>query len=152
MRDSSRRQFLGAGVAASSGHILGANDRVGIGFIGCGLIGLRHIQEFRKQPDAEPVAVCDVHQPRLEQARADCGGPAKTYRDFRKLLDDKDVSAVCISTPEHWHALQTILACAAGKDVYIEKPMTLLAREGTWMIRAARRYQRAVQVGTQGGQ
>jgi len=147
---TSRRWFLGAAGAASYARILGANDRVGIGFIGCGLIGLRHIQDFKKQPDADLVAVCDVYQPRLDQARADCGGRAKAYRDFRKLLEDKDVQAVCISTPDHWHALQTILACAAGKDVYVEKPMTLFVREGAWMIKAARRYKRVVQVGTQG--
>lgn len=150
MTSNSRRTFLAAATAASYTRILGANERVGIGFIGCGLIGLRHIQDFKKQPDADLVAVCDVYTPRLEQARADCDGRAKTYRDFRKLLDDKDVQAVCISTPDHWHALQTILACAAGKDVYVEKPMTLFVREGTWMTKAARRFQRVVQVGTQG--
>lgn len=150
MRDSSRRNFLGAVTAASYRRIAGSNERVGIGFIGCGLIGLRHIQDFSKQKDADLVAVCDVHQPRLEQAQADCGGSARSYRDFRKLLEDRDVQAVCVSTPDHWHALQTMLACAAGKDVYVEKPMTLFVREGTWMTKAARRYQRVVQVGTQG--
>ena len=147
---SSRRHFLGALTAASSARVLGANDRIGIGFIGCGLIGLRHIVDFKKQPDTDLVAVSDVYQPRLERGQADCGPNTKAYRDFRKLLEDKDVHAVVVSTPDHWHALQTILACAAGKDVYVEKPMTLFAREGRWMTTAARRYQRVVQVGTQG--
>jgi len=73
----------------------------------------------------------------------------KPYRDFRKLLDDKDIQAVVVSTPDHWHALLTIMACAAGKDVYVEKPLTLFVKEGRWMTEAARRYRRIVQVGTQ---
>jgi len=136
--------------AASYDRILGANDRIGIGFIGCGLIGLRHIQDFKSQKDAGLAAVSDVYQPRTEQAQADCGPGTKAYGDFRKLLEDKDVHAVVISTPDHWHALQTILACAAGKDVYVEKPLTVFVREGRWMVTAARRYKRVVQVGTQG--
>ena len=91
----------------------------------------------------------DVYQPRLEQGVAACGGHAKAYSDFRKLLDDKDIQAVVVSTPDHWHALMTIMACAAGKDVYVEKPLTLFIREGRWMVEAARRYKRVVQVGTQ---
>jgi predicted dehydrogenase len=147
---SSRRAFLGAATAASYGRIAGANDRVRIGFIGCGLIGLRHIADFKQQRDAELAAVCDVHQPRVERAQADCGAAVKGYADFRKILDDKSVDAVVVSTPDHWHALQTIMACAAGKDVYVEKPMTLFVKEGRWMTTAARRYKRVVQVGTQG--
>ncbi len=91
----------------------------------------------------------DVYQPRLEQGVAACGGSAKSYPDFRKLLDDKDIQAVVVSTPDHWHALMTIMACAAGKDVYVEKPLSVFVREGRWMVEAARRYQRVVQVGTQ---
>src|SRR5207248_3598055 len=71
------------------------------------------------------------------------------YADFRKLLDDPAVHAVVVSTPDHWHALTTMLACAAGKDVYVEKPLTLFVREGRWMVEAARRHRRVVQVGTQ---
>lgn len=146
----SRRTFLGSLTAASYSRIAGANDRVGVGFIGCGLIGLRHIEDFRKLPDAALVAVSDVYQPRSEQARQLCGGAARAYADFRKLLEDKEVGAVVISTPDHWHALQTIMACAAGKDVFVEKPMTLFIREGRWMVNAARRHNRIVCVGTQG--
>jgi predicted dehydrogenase len=130
---------------------MGANERVRTGFIGCGLIGLRHIADFKKLPGAELVAVSDAYDARIDRAKADCGGPdVRGYRDFRKLLDDKDVDAVVISTPDHWHALQTIMACAAGKDVYVEKPMTLFVREGRWMTTAARRHKRVVMVGTQG--
>ena len=146
---TTRRTFLTALSAASYTRIAGANDRVQVGFIGYGLIGSEHVHDFKNQHDADLAALSDVYQPRLEQGVAACGGRAKGYSDFRKLLDDKDIHAVVISTPDHWHALMTIMACAAGKDVYVEKPLTLFIREGRWMIEAARRYQRVVQVGTQ---
>ncbi|MEK7407973.1 MAG: Gfo/Idh/MocA family oxidoreductase [Acidobacteriota bacterium] len=147
---ATRRAFVGAMTAASYQRIQGANDRVGVGLVGCGLIGLRHIQDFKKQTDANLVAVSDVYEPRQERGQSDCGPGTKGYRDYRKMLDDKSVEAVVLCTPDHWHALQTIMACAAGKDVYVEKPMTLFVREGRWMTTAARRYKRVVQVGTQG--
>jgi predicted dehydrogenase len=144
-----RRGLLGALTAASYSRVLGANDRIQVGFIGYGLIGTQHVHDFKNQKDAELAAMSDVHQPRLEQGVAACGGRAKPYKDFRKLLDDKSIDAVVVSTPDHWHALMTMMACAAGKDVYVEKPMTLFVKEGRWMIDAARRHQRVVQVGTQ---
>ena len=147
---SSRRTFLGAMTAASYARVNGANEKVRIGFLGCGLIGLRHIADFKTLPDADLAAVCDVYAPRVENAQKLCGSNPKGYADFRKLLDDKDVDAVIISTPDHWHPLQTIMACAAGKDVYVEKPMTLFIKEGRWMTTAARRYKRIVITGTQG--
>jgi predicted dehydrogenase len=147
---SSRRLFLGAATAASYGRVMGANNRVNVGFIGCGLIGLRHIADFKQIPGAALTAVADVYKPRIEQGQADCGSKPAGYQDFRKLLDDKNVDAVVISTPDHWHPLQTIMACAAGKDVYVEKPMTLFVKEGRWMTNAARRYKRIVICGTQG--
>jgi predicted dehydrogenase len=146
---STRRGFLGTVTAASYEKIQGANDRVQVGFIGYGLIGAKHVADFKNHRDVDLAAMCEVYQPRLEQGLAACGPKARGYRDFRKLLEDRDVLAVVVSTPDHWHALQTILACAAGKDVYVEKPMTLFVREGRWMIAAARRYRRVVQVGTQ---
>ena len=146
----SRRTFLTVASAASYMRVMGANDRVQVGFIGCGLIGLRHIADFKQLPDAELTAVCDVYRPRIEYAQAQCGSNPKGYSDFRRLLEDRNVQAVVVSTPDHWHALHTILACAAGKDVYVEKPMTLFVREGRWMTTAARRYNRIVCVGTQG--
>jgi predicted dehydrogenase len=146
---TTRRTFLTALSAASYARIAGANDRVQVGFIGYGLIGSEHVRDFKKQSDADLVALCDVYQPRLEQGVAACGGRARSYSDFRKLLDDKDIQAIVVSTPDHWHALMTIMACAAGKDVYVEKPLTLFIREGRWMVEAARRYKRVVQVGTQ---
>src|SRR2546429_181517 len=86
--------------------------------------------ERTSQSDEDLAAMSDVYQPRLEQGLAACGGQAKAYRDFRKLLDDKDIQAVVVSTPDHWHALITIMACVAGKDVYVEKPLTLFVKEG----------------------
>jgi predicted dehydrogenase len=140
---------LGAVTAASYKRLRGANDRIQVGFIGYGLIGHQHVHDFQNQKDADLAAMCEVYQPRLEEGVAACGNGARSYRDFRKLLDDKDIQAVVVSTPDHWHALLTIMACAAGKDVYVEKPMTLFIKEGRWMVEAARRYRRVVQVGTQ---
>jgi predicted dehydrogenase len=150
----SRRAFLGTTAAtvvtaAGSRAVQGANERLGVGFIGYGLIGKRHVLDFQEQPDVRLVAVAEVHRGRLDEATALIGGAVRGYRDFRKLLDDKDVDAVVISTPDHWHALMTMLACAAGKDVYVEKPLTLFPQEGRWMLDAARRHRRVVQVGTQ---
>ncbi len=144
-----RRTFATALTAASYSRILGANDRLQVGFVGYGLIGAQHVFDFKNQRDVDLAAMSDVYQPRMEQGIQACGGKAKGYKDFRRLLDDKDIQAVVVSTPDHWHAMMTILACSAGKDVYVEKPMTLFVKEGRWMINAARKYKRVVQVGTQ---
>jgi predicted dehydrogenase len=146
---SSRRRFLAGLSAAAYSRILGANDRVQVGFIGYGLIGAQHVHDFKNQKDVDLAAMCDVNQPRLEQGVAACGGKAKAFTDFRRMLDEKDLNAIVVSTPDHWHALMTIMACAAGKDVYVEKPLTLFVREGRWMVNAARKFNRVVQVGTQ---
>jgi predicted dehydrogenase len=140
---------LTALAAASYRRVLGANDRVQVGFIGYGLIGAQHVYDFKNQKDVDLAALCDVYQPRLEQGVAATGQVAKPYSDFRKLLDNKDLQAVVVSTPDHWHALLTIMACASGKDVYVEKPLTLFVKEGRWMVNAARKYNRVVQAGTQ---
>ena len=129
--------------------MLGANDRIGVGFIGYGLIGKRHVLDFQAQADVECVALSDAHSGRLDEGRAQLGGSARAYADFRELLDDRHVDAVVVSTPDHWHALMTMLACAAGKDVYVEKPLSLFVREGRWMLDVATRERRVVQVGTQ---
>jgi predicted dehydrogenase len=95
------------------------------------------------------VAIAEVHRGRRDEGVALAGGAARAYGDFRSLLDDDGVDAVVISTPDHWHALMTMMATAAGKDVYIEKPLSLFPREGRWMLDVARRYNRVIQVGTQ---
>ncbi|MBM3787565.1 MAG: Gfo/Idh/MocA family oxidoreductase, partial [Acidobacteria bacterium] len=144
-----RHFFLAAATAASSTRVAGANDRIQVGFIGYGLIGAQHVHDFKNQKDVDMAAMSDTYQPRLEEGVRACGAGAKAYPDFRRLLDDKEIQAVVVSTPDHWHALHTILACAAGKDVYVEKPLTLFQAEGRWMIRAAKKYGRVVQCGTQ---
>jgi predicted dehydrogenase len=149
-----RRTFVrtgtaGALTAAMYNRAYGANERIGIGVIGFGLIGRIHTRNFHAQPDAQVVAIAETYQPRLEAGAELVGGHPAKCRDFRKLLDRKDVDAVVVATPDHWHALLTMMACAAGKDVYVEKPLTLFVREGRWMVDMARRYQRVVQVGTQ---
>jgi predicted dehydrogenase len=139
-----------AGLTAwSATRVLGANERVGVGVIGFGLVGRIHTRSFMAQPDVNIVAVAETYQPRLDAAAGLIGENVATYRDFRRLLENKDVDAVVVATPDHWHALQTMLACAAGKDVYVEKPLTLFVREGRWMVEVAKRHQRVVQVGTQ---
>jgi predicted dehydrogenase len=146
---------LGAGMmtAASYQNILGASDRVRVGCIGIGLIGKRHLLDFLSQSDCEVAAICEVYEPRLTEGIETAVEKQKTkpegFKDFRRMLDSKNIDAVVVSTPDHWHALLTIMACAAGKDVYVEKPLTLFIEEGRWMIDAATRYKRVVQVGTQ---
>ncbi|MBS1858242.1 MAG: Gfo/Idh/MocA family oxidoreductase [Acidobacteria bacterium] len=152
MTDSTRRTFLTAGAltAASYNRVLGANDRIGVGFLGFGLIGKQHVFDFKKFDDVDLIGMCDTYQPRLEQGLQYMGNPrAKGYSDFRRMYEDKDIQAVVVATPDHWHALHTIMACAAGKDVYVEKPMTLFIDEGKWMVQAARKFNRIVTVGTQ---
>jgi predicted dehydrogenase len=150
-----RRTFvesaLGAAALTASAYdrLLGANDRIGVGFIGYGLIGKRHVLDFKEEPDANLVALAEVHRGRLDEGLAELGRGARGFADFRRLLEQRDVDAVVVSTPDHWHTLPTMLACAAGKDVYVEKPLTLFVREGRWMIDVARRQRRVVQVGTQ---
>jgi predicted dehydrogenase len=99
---------------------------------------------------ARSVALCDVDNKRLDEAATRVGGSPKIYKDFRRLLEDKDVDAVFIATPDHWHALMTIMACQAGKDVYCEKPACNTIEEGRAMVTAADRYGRVVQIGSQG--
>lgn len=141
--------FQGAATALAAGRVWGANDRVQVGFIGYGLIGAQHVFDFKNQKDVDMAAMAETYQPRLEEGVKACGGKAKAYKDFRKMLDDREIQAVCVSTPDHWHALMTMMACAAGKDVYVEKPLTLFQAEGRWMTDVARRHNRVVQCGTQ---
>jgi predicted dehydrogenase len=150
-----RREFIKQGAATiattavSAKRILGANDRVRLGLIGCGGRGMDVAAAMRKAPGAEYVAVCDVYETNANAAREWAGTAARAFGDFRKLLELKDVDAVHIATPDHWHAIPTVLACQAGKDVYVEKPLAHNVREGRAMVAAARKYNRIVQAGTQ---
>ncbi|MGH9657440.1 MAG: Gfo/Idh/MocA family protein [Bryobacteraceae bacterium] len=148
-----RRTFVKASglaaTAASSSRVLGANDRVNVGLIGCGGRGLHVSRLMREAPNVAFTAVADVYQTNAERARNWAGPEAREFKDFRQLLDLKEVDAVLIATPDHWHAICTVLACQAGKDVYVEKPASLTIREGRAMVNAARKHNRVVQVGTQ---
>jgi predicted dehydrogenase len=155
MTQLTRRDFTrAAGAAAvatalSAKRVLGAGERVRLGFIGLGNRGDQVIDAFLKHKDAAVVALCDLWQPYLDFAAKKVGGSPRRYRNYRKLLEQKDIDAVVISTPDHWHALQTIHACQAKKDVYVEKPLSLCIEEGRRMVAAARKYERVTQVGLQ---
>jgi predicted dehydrogenase len=163
-RKVGRRAFLGALAAAAGVPALarsgvlpaaekpGANERLVVGLIGVGGMGSGHLGnmlEFQKKGSAAVAAVCDVDEGRLAQAAKTAGPGAAAYRDYRALLERKDIDAVIIATPDHWHAVQTVHACESGKHVYVEKPASVTIREGRAMVDAARKNRRAVQVGAQ---
>ena len=143
----SPRAFAGKAGAAPS-------DRIRLGFIGVGNQGGGNLGKFLDMLDrVDVVALCDVDSSHLGEnlRRVEAKTKKKCigYGDYRKLLEDKDVDAVVVTTPDHWHALITIDACAAGKDVYCEKPLTLTIAEGQAMVAAARHNKRIVQTGSQ---
>jgi predicted dehydrogenase len=146
-----RRNFLrtSAAVIAASNTVLGANDRVQLGVIGTGSRGTSVAGIFVTNQDCAVVAACDVAKSRMEAAVAKLGGKAATYGDYRYVLDQKDVDAVLIATPDHWHSQIMVDACAAGKDVYVEKPASNTVPAAQRMLAAAQKYQRVVQVGLQ---
>ncbi len=134
--------------SASYARVIGANNRVRVGFLGTANRGRQDLDAFRKQSDVEIAALCDVDKTVLDQAKENFGsGATFVAEDFRKVYDRQDIDAICIATPDHWHALQTVEACKAGKDVYVEKPLSVTIVEGRKMIEAARKYKRVVQVG-----
>ncbi|MBZ5593139.1 MAG: Gfo/Idh/MocA family oxidoreductase [Acidobacteriia bacterium] len=151
-----RRDFLrGVGAAALNSALnegaRGANDRISLGFIGIGVMGTENLQAAMAQPGIAVAAVCDVYQPHLERAAAlarKAGHQPKETGDFRQVLADPSIDAVCISTPDHWHPYMTVEACKAGKDVYVEKPVSVAVDEAQAMVTAARKYNRVVQAGT----
>jgi len=147
-RDFTKTLVLaGAGTALAATRAAGANDRIRLGFIGVGNRGDQVLDAFLKQPDAEIVAVSDLSQAYMDFAAKKCGTSPRQFKDFRKLLEMQDLDAVVIATPDHWHALQTIQACEAGKDVYVEKPLSLRVAEGRRMVEAVRKHNRVCQVG-----
>ncbi len=151
MNGMTRRDFSKAAAvtALSSMRIMGANDRVRLGFIGLGNRGDQVLDAFLKHSDAQVVALCEAYEPYLEPAARKAGGSPARFRDYRRMLEMKDLDAVAVCTPDHWHALQFIHACEAGKDVYVEKPLSLRVAEGRKMVEAARRTGRVTQVGIQ---
>ncbi|MCS7091423.1 MAG: Gfo/Idh/MocA family oxidoreductase [Verrucomicrobiota bacterium] len=167
VRALSRRQFLKTTGRTALGVAAGAalpnlflnrtraasgqnpSEFVRVGFIGMGGQGMSNLRALMKNA----VAVCDVDQNHLQAARQAVekatGRTCAVYRDYRRMLEDASLDAVCISTPDHWHALPTIHACEAGKDVYVEKPLTLTIEEGRVMVSVARHTGRVVQTGSQ---
>ncbi len=169
MKALTRRDFLGASTKAAAGTAAALagmeglvsaqekkaapSDRIGIALVGCGGQGTSDLGQFLKFPNVDCVALADVDAHRVDETAQTVkeikGKAPERYRDFRRILDRKDVQAVIVATPDHWHALATIFACQAGKDVYVEKPLATSIAEGRAMVAAARRHRRVVQVGTQ---
>ena len=158
----SRRRFLRRSAAGAAGAALwtplaqgrqavAASDRIVIGAIGVNRAGFANVQSLLRQPGVECAALCDVDRRVLERRAGDLealgGGTPALYGDHRALLDDDDIDAVVVGTPDHWHCIQMVDACAAGKDVYVEKPLANSVRECQAMTAAARRYGRVVQCG-----
>lgn len=151
-RDFVKTMALGAAALAptakSYARVVGANDRIGVGMIGVGRMSRGHLENLLAEPGADVRALCDVYEPNLRWAAAKAPA-AKTHTDFREVLGRDDIDAVVVGAPDHWHALATVMACDAGKDVYVEKPSSVAIAEGRRMVEAARRNDRIVQVGTQ---
>jgi predicted dehydrogenase len=156
----SRRRFLKHSVAAGasfsmvnpSGRVLGASDEIRVAVVGLRGRGKNHIDGFSQLPGVRLAAICDVDRELLEQAlrrQSGAGNKPKTYLDYRRLMEDRDVDLVSIATPNHTHALISIEAMMAGKDVYVEKPVSHNVWEGQQIVNAARKYKRVVQAGTQ---
>src|SRR5258707_15079283 len=129
-------------------RIRGANNRVVVGVIGSGRQGLSDMKSAMRHPDVDVAAICDVYQPNLAKGVA-LAPSAQQYGDCRRVLERKDIDAVIVASQDHWHPLHGILACEAGKDVYVEKPISVAVAEGRKMVDAARKHGRIVQVGTQ---
>ena len=159
-----RREFLYQSALAGVGMFLsptllradskkvGANDKIRVGLIGCNGMGFTDLQAFLKNPEVECIALADVDQGVLARRAADVEKiqghkPKGLYKDWRRLIDNKHVDVVIVGTPDHWHCLQLVAACEAGKDVYCEKPLGNSIEECNIMVRAAERYGRVVQVG-----
>ena len=159
MSQVTRRSFLagsaallGNGLAPSLSFGRAPSDEVRVAVVGLRGRGRSHIRAFSKMAGVRIVALCDVDRRVLEKAAGDLaagGGDVETFVDFRALLEHRDVDAVSLATPNHWHALQTVWACQAGKDVYVEKPVSHNIWEGRQAVRAAEKYDRIVQAGTQ---
>ena len=148
---TNRRAFLTAATltALSQTRILGANDRIRIGAIGTGGRSRELLHALETNGSNEVAAVCDVFEPRRKAAESRAGSGSQAYGDYRQLLARKDIDAVVIASPDHWHAPMITDAVAAGKDVYVEKPVTHTLEEGEPLIKAVRATDRIVQCGMQ---
>ena len=160
-----RRSFIKKSGVATAGTLVGSqvlgqpqkrnspNDEVQVAVIGIRSRGKDHYRALSKIPNVKIVTLCDIDQRLLPGAVSEVekltGHKPGTVTEYRKVLENPDIDAVSIATPNHWHALQTIWACQAGKDVYVEKPVSHTILEGRRMVEAARKYERVVQTGTQ---
>ncbi|MDE3196906.1 MAG: Gfo/Idh/MocA family oxidoreductase [Acidobacteriota bacterium] len=153
MTNTTRRVFMGAATAAAASRVWGANDRINVAIIGIGGRGTNHLDAYSKIPDARITGLCDVNQTAREKAQArlakNGGEKAKEFEDMREAFADPGIDAVSIATPNHWHALATIWAVKAGKDVYCEKPACYNIHEGQAMIAAQEATKKIVQIGSQ---
>jgi predicted dehydrogenase len=143
----------GQNQAPSPGRVIGANDRIAVGFVGVGPQGTLHVNKMKENADknnAALVGVCDLWEKRRESAKAIIGGDCKTYDDYRKLLDQKDIDAVICATVDHWHARVAIDTMKAGKHIYVEKPMTRYLTEAWEVYETAKSTGKIFQVGAQG--
>lgn len=143
-----RRTFLLTCPTALMAFQPQTQKKVRLGVIGSGGRGTFVMQTFQKDPALQVVAICDVYEPNLENALSKAPG-AKAYRDYRKLLEDREVEAVLIATPEHWHHRQVLDAIAAGKDVYVEKPLCQTPEQGVELVRAEKATKQIIQTGMQ---
>src|SRR4051812_27295697 len=150
---TTRRFFLGAATAAAATRVWGANDKINVGIVGLGGRGTNHLDIYSRLPDARIAGICDINQAAREiaQGRLVKNGAekAKEFEDMRQAFADPAIEAVSIATPNHWHALATIWACKAGKDVYCEKPACYNIHEGQQMLKVSRETKRLVQIGSQ---
>jgi predicted dehydrogenase len=149
-----RRQFsklTAATIAATAPamNVLGANEKIQLGFIGQGGRGTHHFRQFKQYEDIHIVSLCDPYIPNYERNASQLEHAVQTTQDFRHVLDNKDVDAVIVSSPDHWHAHHAIYACQAGKDVYVEKPMSRTIEEGQRLVEVVEKTNRIVQVGQQ---
>ena len=150
-----RRQFVVktsaavVGTALSARRVLGANERVNVALIGCGARGRLLANLVKQTPGAAVTALCDVYDQQVAQARESASEGARGFKDFREVLDQKDIDAIVVATPDHWHGILAVLACQAGKDAYVEKPLAHNVKESRAIVEAAKRSKRIVQHGTQ---
>jgi predicted dehydrogenase len=132
---------------------ISANDKIGVALIGCNGMGQYNLKDHLRIPEVECIAMCDVDEnvlnARAKEISVITGKMPLLYNDYRKVIDNKDIDAVIVATPDHWHCLPTVHACEAGKDVYVEKPLANSIAEIQVMLNAARKYNRVVQVGQQ---
>ena len=148
-----RRTFLLAGSSAAAARAVPASDQIVLGLVGSGGRGTFVMGVFQKNPGLRVGAVCDVYEPNLERALSNAAkaqnGAPKAYRNYKQLLDDKDITAVLIATPEHWHHRMVLDALAAGKDVYVEKPLCQTPEQGVELVEAEKKTRQIIQVGMQ---